>query len=391
VNGDANEHLIFGNIPVSPPAKDLPPELAVFLGRWEGYDYSPPAKKDNKGVLVVQEITPQGGKAFLWAGSILQFPFWVKEIQFRVVPGATPSIEWEGDLRGAPDGAAGMGTFAFSYVAGQDSLRGGIKFPPDDTIARPIEFSRSRSFYVYRDYGQYSVSKRIYTKEFQSPELKQYGWGYLVYLPEGYEAQPERTWPLIFFLCGSGERGDNAFLFAKHGPLRTVREQGPLPFLIVAPMLHESEAFRSFPEAYLDGVLDQVLAEYRVDPKRIYLTGLSMGGEATYRFALHRPETFAAIAPIAAFDARYLPGAVEEGFQPFALPMERIKDLPVWAIHGADDPVVPLLAAQRTVDALREAGGNVRLTVLEDHDHDSWTDTYFDPAFYEWLLQHQKP
>ena len=235
------------------------------------------------------------------------------------------------------------------------------------------------------------MSKRIYTKEFHQAESQQYGWGYLVYLPEGYEAEPGRAWPLILFLCGSGERGEDVLLFAKHGPLRTVREQGPLPFLIVAPMLRESKVFRSFPEAYLDGVLDLALAEYRVDPKRIYLTGLSMGGEATYRYALDRPEVFAAVAPIAAFDAKYLPGGVEEGFRPFALPMERIKDIPVWAIHGADDPVVPLSAAQRTVDDLRQAGGNVRFTVLADHDHDSWTDTYFDPAFYEWLLQHQKP
>jgi dienelactone hydrolase len=391
VNGSANEHLIFGNIAVSPPKEDLPPELVAFLGRWEGYDLSPPAKKDNKGVLVVQQINPQGGKAFLWAGSMLQYPFWVKDVTFRVVPGAFPSIEWQGDLEGAAGGGGGMGTFTFSYDQDQDLLRGGIKGPPADTIVRPIEFSRSQSFYVYRNYGEHFMSKRIYTKEFQQAELQQYGWGYLVYLPEGYEEEAERTWPLILFLCGSGERGDDIFLFAKHGPLRTVREQGALPFLIVAPMLKESDAFRSFPEDYLDGVLNLALAEYRVDRKRIYLTGLSMGGEATYRFALYRPETFAAIAPIAAFNAEYLPGGVEEGFQPFSLPMERIKDLPVWAIHGADDPVIPLFAAQRTVDALRNAGVNVRFTVLEDHEHDAWTDTYSDPAFYEWLLQHRKP
>ena len=60
IDGDANEHLIFGNLPISKPPVDLPPELAVFLGRWEGFDYSPPIKKDRKVVLVIQEITPQG-------------------------------------------------------------------------------------------------------------------------------------------------------------------------------------------------------------------------------------------------------------------------------------------------------------------------------------------
>ena len=139
----------------------------------------------------------------------------------------------------------------------------------------------------------------------------------------------------------------------------------------------------------MDGVLAEIQADYRVDPKRIYVTGLSMGGEATYRFAVHQPETFAAIAPLAAFDPKYLRNAF--GIKPFALPMERIKDLPVWAIHGADDIVVPLAAAQNTVDDLKEAGGNVRFTVLESHDHDVWTDTYSDPEFYDWLLQHQRP
>jgi len=71
--------------------------------------------------------------------------------------------------------------------------------------------------------------------------------------------------------------------------------------------------------------------------------------------------------------------------------MERIKNVPVWAIHGADDMIVPLAAAQSTVDDLKKAGSNVQFTVLENHDHDVWTDTYLDPAFYDWLLQHQRP
>jgi predicted peptidase len=157
-----------------------------------------------------------------------------------------------------------------------------------------------------------------------------------------------------------------------------IREQGPLPFIIVAPLLSGSEFYRSFPESYMDGVLEQVLADYRVDQKRIYVTGLSMGGEATYRFALHRPDTFAAVVPLAAF-LNSPPS------------MESIKALPVWAIHGADDTVVSLSAAQQPVDALEQAGGNVRFTILEGHDHDVWTDTYSDPLFYDWLLQHQRP
>jgi predicted peptidase len=71
--------------------------------------------------------------------------------------------------------------------------------------------------------------------------------------------------------------------------------------------------------------------------------------------------------------------------------MKSIKDLPVWAIQGAEDTVFPVSKAQQLVAALKKVGGNVRFTVLEGHDHYVWTDTYSDPQFYDWLLQHQKP
>ena len=391
VNGDANEHLIFGAIPIATPAPDLAPELAAFLGRWEGYDYSPPVQQDNKGVLVVQEITPQGGKALLWGANHLQFPFWVKEIQFKVVSGTVPAIEWQGDVTGVPTGASGIFTFTFAVDRDRQVIKGGINLQSGKALAGPFELRREQSFYVYQDYAGYFASKRLYPKEFQDHDLLSYGAGYLLYLPENYEANSQQVWPLILFLCGTGERGENIFLLGKNGPFQMIREQGSLPFIVVAPMLHVSKDFRSFPETYLDGVLAEVQANYRVDPKRIYLTGLSMGGEATYRFALHRPETFAAIAPLAAFDAKYNPGAVQEGFQPFTVSMERIKDVPVWAIHGADDTIVPLAAAQKTVDTLQQAGGNVRFTILPNHDHDVWTDTYTNPEFYQWLLEHALP
>ena len=109
VNGDTNEHLIFGAIPVSQTAQNLAPELAAFLGRWEGYSYGPPVKKDWKFVLVIQEITARGGKAFLWTSTNLQYPYWVMEIQFRVLPGDTPAIEWE------YPGNNGTSVFKFTY------------------------------------------------------------------------------------------------------------------------------------------------------------------------------------------------------------------------------------------------------------------------------------
>jgi len=111
-----------------------------------------------------------------------------------------------------------------------------------------------------------------------------------------------------------------------------IRETGPLPFSIVAPLLNASQGNSLFPSEYLDGVLAETQATYRVDPKRIYVTGLSLGGEATYRFAIQHPNTFAAIAPLSAWI---------EADQVSRL--DRIKSLPVWAIHGANDEALTLL------------------------------------------------
>lgn len=388
VKDDDNECLIFGKIPISQPAGDLSPELSAFLGRWEGYDYSQPVPKDIKVVLVIREISETGGKAVLWGGNNLQYPFDVKEIEFRVIPGEQPSIEWDANW---PDRSAMTAVFVFSYNQEREQLEGGIRLPFSDTTNQPIILTRARSFYVYKDYEEYLSQKRITLHHFEHEDLRRYGAGYLAYLPEGYELEPDTTWPLILFLCGSGDRGDNLFLLAKTGPFQMIREKEPLPFIVVAPGLKMSYEFRSFPDEYMAGVLDEILAAYRIDPKRVYVTGLSMGGEASYRLALYRPEMIAAIAPLCAANAQHNPKASEEGFEAFEPPLDRARDIPIWAIHGTDDLVVPLSAAQKTVDDFIDAGVNVRFTVLENHGHDVWTDMYTDPELYEWFLQQAKP
>jgi len=192
VTGDTNKYLIFGNLPVSKPAVDLPPDLAVFLGRWEGYSYIPPVKKDRKFVLVIPEITRQGGKLIGWSATNLQFPERVGELNFRVVVSDTPAIEWQIDW---PDKIREIDTY--TYDRDKDLLRGWVKLPPDNTAYGPIELSRNRSFYVYKDYAQYLASKRISAQPYANSELQHYGKGYLLYLPEGYEDHPvfqKPTW-----------------------------------------------------------------------------------------------------------------------------------------------------------------------------------------------------
>jgi predicted peptidase len=130
----------------------------------------------------------------------------------------------------------------------------------------------------------------------------------------------------------------------------------------------------------LEALLDAILARPDVDTSRVYLTGLSMGGFGTWHLAVQRPEAFAAIAPIC--------GA---GSMVNSLPhrIYRLKHMPVWAFHGADDDIVPLASQQVLIDALHEVTeAEVRFTVYPNVGHDSWTQTYANPALYDWFLQH---
>jgi predicted esterase len=369
VDGDPNQYLILGNLPVATPAADLPPELADFLGRWEGYVHAPPVDKDRKLVLVIQQIDAREGRAVGYSGANLQYPDRIGDIHFRVIPGDTPAIEFKVLW---PNDQVEIDTFHLDRVSGE--LLGTAELVNANARAA-FELSRERSFTVYKDYPGYLSGLGVSAQAYRDPALTHFGQSYLLYLPQGYAEQPEVSWPLILFLHGYGDRGDNPYLLAKASPFMHIREQGPLPAIIVAPLLGAFQGYSSFPEDYLDGVLDEIQAAFRVDPQRVYLTGLSMGGEAAYRWAVHWPETFAALAPLSAYvDSKTYAG------------LAQIKDLPVWAIHGADDPLIPLERGREPVEALQAAGGNVKLTVLAGHDHDTWTDTYSDPAFYEWLL-----
>lgn len=199
---------------------------------------------------------------------------------------------------------------------------------------------------------------------------------YLLYLPPGYEEDRGTRWPLILFLHGAGERGDDVSRVKIHGPIK-VAESRPegLPFIIAAPLCPADRWWdRMLPE--LTALLDEVCSRWRVDPERIYCTGLSMGGFGTWALVSEHPERFAAAAPICG------------GGNPWLVC--RMKDVPVWAFHGAKDAVVPLEQSERMVEALRKCGAQPKLTVYPEAQHDSWTETYNNPELYRWFLQHRR-
>lgn len=193
-----------------------------------------------------------------------------------------------------------------------------------------------------------------------------------VSLPAGYDAEPDRDWPLLLFLHGAGERGDSLEAVTIHGPVKERRQGRDLPFVIVSPQVPTGERWTP---GRVAAALDAALDAYRIDEARVYLTGLSMGGFGTWEAIQRMPGRFAAAAPICG-------GGLPLGLDAAAA-------VPVWAFHGAMDPVVPVEMSVNMVRGLRGAGGDVRFTVYPDAGHDSWSEAYASDALYAWLLSHR--
>lgn len=195
---------------------------------------------------------------------------------------------------------------------------------------------------------------------------------HILFTPRAYGAG-EQSWPLMLFLHGAGERGSDLRKLRKYGPPRIVEKDPDFPFILVAPQCPSGTYWRSAPLLQL---VDHVIATHAVDQRRVYVTGVSMGGYGTWQLAANAPERFAAIAPICG------------GGDPLAA--QWIKDLPIWAFHGERDDIVPLSETLRMVEAVRLAGGNPKLTVYPGVGHDSWTPAYAEPELYRWFLSHEK-
>lgn len=197
---------------------------------------------------------------------------------------------------------------------------------------------------------------------------------YLLYLPKDYGKDANKQWPLVVFLHGAGERGDDLEKVKIHGPPKLAANGKQFPFILISPQCPKDGWWPSQP---IPDLIDEAEKRYAVDPDRIYLTGLSMGGYGTWAFASQQPKRYAAIAPICGGGTPYL--------------MRGLKHLPVWAFHGAKDTAVPLVESERLVEALKRAGNEqVKFTIYPEAGHDSWTASYNNEELYEWLLSHER-
>lgn len=203
-----------------------------------------------------------------------------------------------------------------------------------------------------------------------------------------------KTYPLVLFLHGAGERGDDNAAQLKHGvnSIIKITEDFDDPCFLIAPQCPAGRWWSPInddtmnlsaagkPNALLEAVLalvDQTMKDQPIDPQRFYVTGISMGGYATWDLLSRATGKIAAAIPICGGGAPSLaPG---------------YKDIPIWAFHGEADAVVPVKATRDMIDALVKAGSSPKSTYYPGVNHDSWTQTYANPDVIRWLFTQRKP
>ena len=199
--------------------------------------------------------------------------------------------------------------------------------------------------------------------------------------------------PLILFLHGAGERGNDNAAQLKHGVTDLIRfSQTNGHAFLLAPQCpagmqwanvpwnaerHTMTAEPAEPLRLTLALLDEALARWPIDPRRVYVTGISMGGYGTWDLLQRYPERFAAGLPICG-------GGDEQQ-------AVRLKAVPVWTFHGDQDRAVPVQRTRNMVQALEACGGLIRYREFPGAGHDVWTRTYADPAVLAWLFAQRRP
>ena len=215
---------------------------------------------------------------------------------------------------------------------------------------------------------------------------------YQVFVPSNWNKKVK--WPVILFLHGYGEEGDDGLVQTQVGLPAAIRMHADrYPFVVVIPQCRKKDWWTSpAMEAQALKALDQSMREFKGDPERTYLTGLSMGGFGTWGFSSEHPGKFAAIVPVCA-GIHSAHGAdipnyrdVNSSPDPYAATAQKIGKTPVWAFHGDADDAVPVAESRQMVAALKAAGGNVRYTEYPGVKHNSWEKAYADPELPAWLV-----
>jgi len=198
---------------------------------------------------------------------------------------------------------------------------------------------------------------------------------YSVFVPPQYT--PEKSWPVIVFLHGSGERGRDGFLQTDVGIGRAIRRNPErCPAIVVMPQCPPERSWTGKMVHLVLQCVARTSQEYKLDPQRMYLTGLSLGGAGTWHIGARMSGQFAALAPICGF------GTPTEA--------KSAAKIPIWCFHGAADEHVPVQRSREMIDAIRAAGGNPRYTEYPTGSHNVWDRVYQDAEFWRWLFQQKR-
>jgi acetyl esterase/lipase len=214
-----------------------------------------------------------------------------------------------------------------------------------------------------------------------------------VYLPEEWRRDDHKQWPIILFLHGRGERGSEGMWQTQIGLPAAVRDHPERwPFILVIPQCPQDHYWTE-PDmmAMALAALDQETEEFRADPARTYLSGLSLGGYGAWELARLDPKRWAAVAIAAG--GIFWSYAPERWREMSTLPAEYARAVgrtPIWIFHGSDDPVVPPREDELMFAAVKAAGGNIRYWVYQGLKHDCWNRAYDEPELPRWLLSHRR-
>jgi predicted peptidase len=219
---------------------------------------------------------------------------------------------------------------------------------------------------------------------------------YQVFVPDNWT--PHQKWPVILFLHGAGERGDDGLLETDVGIGPAIRNgRSRFPAIVVMPQCQKNFWWIEPPMQDLAiATLEAATREFEGDTQRTYLTGISMGGYGTWYLAQRYPGRFAALIvicggirpPAGALKASPNLAQLIPPDQPesYAKAAAKVGNVPVWIFHGANDDIVPVTESQRMYAAMRQVGTDVHYTEYPSVGHASWEKTYDEPKLLAWLF-----
>lgn len=217
----------------------------------------------------------------------------------------------------------------------------------------------------------FSVNAQEIKAELKKEIKKEQKISYILDYPENAKGKV----PLMVFLHGSGERGDNLDMVKAHSPF-TYKNLFPEPVAILAPQCTKDVWWDTEAVYYL---IKEIQQKYQIDNSRIMLTGLSMGGWGTLKLAMEHPELFSAVVAVCAPVDRLMKVRVSQ-----------YNDLPMKLFHGGNDDIVSPMNSIEIYQEIKKVNKNVELTIFPDDNHNSWDSTYSNPKLYEWMLAQKK-